>query len=425
MQVPNAIIMVVAEFTIVLIFCTVFLFIHTRKLKSLLRRQQDKLVGLLKATHETPTTPKPLPVAPSPPVLTPTQNYKAYLNKELDATAAQFAILSPEQDISLELPQDSPDFQKILALRYAFLRAEELGTTEDTGTEEYWNIFQQALAPLLSTSSVDNNELETANKRIENLEKFKRLFFEMEKQWTNAQANAQNYYAQLQALSAGVHDQDGFRDVLDKYHGVYDEIHHNIVSINQNPDAAPEYKTINITRQDPRAAEEIMKLRNVAADQHRIINQLQRKLTDAKTSEEKERVIIELQQQLQRQIRFVQESESCVQVLELELDNLQQELSKQEQYNNGNVTLNEENQRIKNTLHNFSLESKELMNTIEELEKENSALRQNVRVAPIAAPTAAAPAASAELKKAQAELLDLKKQYAELEEKYLDLKLGS
>lgn len=421
MQVPNAIIFVAAEIIIVLLVCTVIFFVHSRKLKSLVRRQQEKLLALLESQ------PKPASATPAP---TPIQNYKNYLNEELDATSAQFAVFSPDQDIALELPSDSPLLQRILALRYAFLRAEELGTTEDRGTTEYWNIFQQALEPLLTSPQGDANpelagELETAKKRIENLEKFKRLFFDMEKQWAGAQANAQNYYAQLLALSEGVEDRAAFNNVLENYHGVYDSIQQNITQVIQNPDSFNQHKTINITRQDPRAAEEIVKLRNVAADQHRIINDLQRKLMSAATAEEKELVIQELQQQLQRQIRFVTESETCIQLLEDELAKAHEEISIQERSLDETSALSEENQKIKNALHNFTLESKDLVNSIHQLEDENDSLKQNIRTEPVTtAPQSTTGEATPEVKKIQSELSDLKKQYAELEERYLDLKLG-
>ncbi len=419
MQVPNAIIFVAAEIIIVLLVCTVIFFVHSRKLKSLVRRQQEKLLALLAEQS------KPVPPPPAP-----TQNYKSYLNDELDATSTQFSILSPDQDIALELPADSPLLQRILALRYAFLRAEELGTTEDKGTTEYWSIFQQALEPMLNANKVEANseleaELETAKKRIENLEKFKRLFFDMEKQWAEAQANAQDYYAQLLALSEGVHDRAAFNNVLDNYHGVYDTIQQNITQVIQNPDSFNQHKTINITRQDPRAAEEIVKLRNVAADQHRIINDLQRKLESAATTEEKELVIQELQQQLQRQIRFVTESESCIQLLENELAKAQEEISIQERSLDETNALSEENQQIKNALHTFTLESKDLVNSINQLEDENDSLKKNMRTSPATInshPTTGN--ATPEVQKIQSELSDLKKQYAELEERYLDLKLG-
>jgi len=423
MQVPNAIILVAAELNIVLLACAVFFFIHSRKLKALLRRQQEKIVELFEAQQDTP-------IKAEPTAATATQNYKTFLHKELDTTVEQFAILSPDQDIALEPPDDSPLLQRILALRYAFLRAEELGTTEDAGTAEYWSIFQQTLAPLLASPQAEANpeleaELETAKKRIENLEKFKRLFFDMEKQWGTAKANAQEYYTQLLALSEGVHDRDAFNNVLENYHGVYDSIQQNITQVIQNQDPLNQYKIINITRQDPRAAEEIAKLRNVAADQHRIINDLQRKLISASTTEEKEIVIQELQQQLQRQIRFVQESETCIKLLEDELAKAHDEISLQERTLGERSALSEENQHIKNTLHNFTLESKSLISSLNTLEDENDSLKQNMHhTAPIAGAQISSNEAILELKKIQTELIDMKKQYAELEEKYLDLKLS-
>lgn len=418
MQVPNTLIAVAAEITIVLLISTVFFFIHSRKLKSLVRRQQERLLELLKAQQQAPA-----PISEPAPL---TQTYKSYLNDELEATAAEFSSQSPDLDIALDLPADSPIYQRILALRYAFLRAEELGTTEDRGTQDYWNIFRQALEPLLASFQTDtsSDELETAKKRIENLEKFKRLFFDMEKQWSVAQANAQDYYAQLLALSEGVSDRAAFNNVLENYHGVYDSIQQNITQVVQNPDSFHQNKVINITRQDPRAAEEIVKLRNVAADQHRIINDLQRKLIEASTAEEKELIITELQQQLQRQIRFVQESETCIQLLEDELAKAHEEISLQEKTLDETNALSEENKQIKNALHNFTLESKDLINSINDLEDENDSLKQHMQqsVQPVQATTKDS---SSEMKKVQSELADLQKQYAELEEKYLDLKLGN
>lgn len=422
MQVPNAIIFVAAEIIIVLLICTVIFFVHSRKLKSLVRRQQEKLLALLESQS------KPIEAAqPSPPAAT--RNYKSYLNDELDVTASQFAVYSPDQNIALELPKDSPLLQRILALRYAFLRAEELGTTENRGSTEYWNIFQQTLEPLLSPQRESNieleSELETAKKRIDNLEKFKRLFFDMEKQWAGAQANAQDYYAQLLALSEGVKDQAAFNNVLENYHGVYDSIQQNITQVTQNPDSFNQHKIINITRQDPRAADEIVKLRNVAADQHRIINDLQKKLISAVSAEEKELVIHELQQQLQRQIRFVNESETCIQLLEDELAKAHEEIFMQERSLNETSALSEENQQIKNALHSFTLESKELISSINKLEDENNSLKQNMHQTPASINSQSRISESApEVKKIQSELNDLKKQYAELEERYLDLKLG-
>lgn len=412
MQVPNAIIAVAAEVCLALAVGATLLFFHARKLKSLVRRQQEKLLELLK---------DPKPQAPTPPPQAPTQSYKTYLNLELDATSRGFSDLSDSGDITQEQSAESPLLLQVLALRYAFLRAEELGTTEERGSQEYWDIFEQTLSPLLKQGLGEQNpelaaELETARKRIENLEKFKRLFFDMEKQWNEAKIKANDYYMQLMALSEGVNDRERFTSVLESYNNVYDNINQQFIDLSQPQPG----KTIHITRQDPRAADEIIKLRNVAADQHRIINQLQRKLIEAKTAEDKELVIQELQQQLQRQTRFVQESETCVQLLEDELSKVHQELSNMEKELGANQTLSDENLRMKTTLQSFTLESKDLMQNIDSLEKENNLLKQGQDQAQ----PASSQTGDAEFKKVQSEYLQLQQQYAELEEKYLELKLG-
>jgi len=228
----------------------------------------------------------------------------------------------------------------------------------------------------------------------------------------------------LLELSEGVNDRAAFNNVLENYHGVYDSIHQNIAQAVQNQDSFGNHKTINITRQDPRAAEEIMKLRNVAADQHRIINNLQRKLIEATTAEEKETVIHELQQQLQRQVRFVQESETCIQLLEDELAKAHEEITIKDKTLDETNSLSEENKQIKTTLHNFTLESKDLLNSINDLEDENDSLKQNINQTAQISTHAVSKETVSDVNKTHAELSDLKKQYAELEEKYLDLKLS-
>jgi hypothetical protein len=269
-------------------------------------------------------------------------------------------------------------------------------------------------------------ELANVKKRVENLEKFKKLFFDMEQQWQDAKKQAQDYYQQLLAMAGNVDDKDGFVDLLENYHRVYSDIDGGFdqgkyVASKSNPPGDPQI--ITVTRIDPRAGDEIVKLRNVAADQHRIISQLQRKLEEAVTAEAKEIVINELQQQLQRQVRFVQESETCIQLLEDELAVASEKLNQQQQQLDVENTAQQENVRIKETLHNFTQESKELIASIVNLEQENERLKTNQQKPQSTVTDRSAVGDSEALKEAQAELLALQGQYAELEEKYLNLRL--
>ena len=415
MQVPILILIIAIEIYVALLIAAFFLVIYAFKQKKLIRRQQDKLRELISTIN-----------ASSAPASTPAKTYKQQIYEQLEITQDRFALIAPRQEIANFQPSDQPVNQRIVALRYAFLRAEELGTTEVQGSEGYWNIFRETLEPLLPTTieptesytSESNEELEMYKKRVENLEKFKKLFFDLEKRWNEAQANAQGYYNELYAMADSVADREQYELLLGQYSNSYNDISHYIQSTNSALTGQPvENKTINIIRQDPRAAEEIMKLRNVAADQYRIINNLQRQLETAESAEEKEQVIKELEQQLQRQIRFVQESDTCVQLLEEELNKAHEQIAEQAKLLGKDHLLEEENQRIKETLQSFTQESKELLGNLEDLEKENDQLKSDLEQK--SESTESNPAS---IQKIQDEFAELRKQYTELEEKYLELK---
>lgn len=411
MQVPTLVLVVAIEIYLALLLATFALLYFSFKQKKLIKRQQDKLKELIDTVKNIQS-----------PEIPPAKTYKQFIYEQLDITQDRFSFLAPRSDISGIQPSDVPLNQRIVALRYAFLRAEELGTTAVQGSEGYWDIFKQTLEPLLQSdaesSPAEDDELATYKKRVENLEKFKKLFFDLEKRWNEAQANAQGYYNELYAMADNVADREHYEMLLGRYNDSYNDINHYIYSTSNAINGVPqENKTINIIRQDPRAAEEIMKLRNVAADQYRVISNLQRKLEDATSAEEKDLVVKELEQQLQRQIRFVQESDTCVQLLEEELNKANEKIAEQEQQLDHDHSLEEENQRIKQTLEDFTQESKELLENIEELEKENDELKHSRDdTAPITGGT------SNNIDQIQSEFAELRKQYTELEEKYLELK---
>jgi len=410
MQVPITLVIVAAEFYLVLLVGMLVLFVYSRKQKKLVERQQKKLLDLIKEVKTTSSTPIKPPIEKS---------YKFHINQQLETTQKQFQNLAPDGDIAADQSSNNSIEQRVLALRYVFLRTEELGTTEIPGTETYWSIFQQTLEPLLQISPDASliDELDTYKKRVENLEKFKKLFFDLEAQWNAAQLRSEDYHAQLLAMSNQVLDPEAYEALLENYQDTIGEFSKSMKSTSVIA-ANPQVKTIKIIRQDPRAAEEIIKLRNVAADQHRVINNLQRKLEVASTDEQKFQIIHELEQQLQKHVRFVQESDTCVQLLEDELHKAHEKIAAQEQLISSGQKTDEENNQIKDTLHNFTLESRDLLANLESLEEENKKLKEQLKSmnANIKTPTAT----SAD---DQTAIIELQKQYAELEERYLALKM--
>lgn len=422
MQLSNYIIVAAIEVYIVLLVVGVLLVFHTRKQRQLIRRLQEKLQQLILALKKLKLPPASTQVTGN--------TYKTHIHAQLTATRNHYAGLSPPADITGEPDPQSTPAQKAIALRYKFLQLEESAISKGDGPLKIdWDAFEKAWHELSGDAVTDASadELATCKKRIENLEKFKTLFFDMEKQWQNAKSQAEEYYQQLSAMAVNVDDQDRFVDLLEGYHRVYGEIdggfNQGKTVLNAkltNPEAP---QVITVTRMDPKSGEEIIKLRNVAADQHRIINQLQRKLEAAVTAEAKEVVINELQQQLQRQIRFVQESETCIQLLEDELSSASEKVNKQQHLIDTANTVQQENLRIKETLYNFTQESKELVAHINSLEQENERLRTSLHKLE-SQPTETLYADNSDvLQTVQIELANLQGQYAELEEKYLDLRL--
>lgn len=409
MQQTTLIIAIITPFLLLLV-ASIALLMSVVRQKKIMRLQQQKLREFIDAIQNSNS---PLP--------TPAKPYKQFIYEQVELTQDRFNLLAPRSDIAGIQPSDVPLNQRIVALRYAFLRAEELGTTAVQGSEGYWDIFQQTLEPLLQGpqelhEGSNNEELDTYKKRVENLEKFKKMFFDLEKRWDETQTNAQQHYNELYAMADEMADKERYEYLLGQYNDSYNSMNQHIRSTNAAITGRPiENKTINIVRQDPRAAEEIMKLRNVAADQYRVISNLQRKLEEAVTAEEKDLVIKELEQQLQRQIRFVQESDTCVQLLEEELTKANEKIAMQEGQIDNDHQLEEENLRIKETLHSFTHESKSLLENIEELEKENDQLKNS-------------PQKQNKESNQQpddhfhTELVELRKEYAELEAKYLELK---
>lgn len=414
MQVSNYIVIAALEACFLLVLICLFLALHIRTQRKLIRLQYDKLQGIA------PSQGSGKDQQSIHPFLSTTEAYRNHIARQLEETRMQYQSIAPVDDISSPAP-DAPLSQKTLALRHHFLLAESIAVTfSDNRPVIRWDYLEQELSRLLPPSvNTEALEIELSNskKRIENLENFKQLFFELEQQWQAAQENAQIYYQELSALTQETNDKAYVSDLLDRYHSVYNDVSHSMAigrtNLEKNPSVI--YKAINTTRTDPNATTEIIKLHNVAVEQHRIINQLQRRLEEATTAADREMAMQDLQHQLQRQVRFAQEAETCVKLIEDELKGSQEKLHQQEQQLQQAAFAQEENQRMKGLLHSFVLESKTFMATIIKLEQENEALKQELLEEGKKIHDKAT-------KTIQTNYLTLQTQYAELEEKYLELK---
>ncbi|MDO6747333.1 hypothetical protein [Gilvimarinus sp. 1_MG-2023] len=416
MHIPWLVLIIGLEAVLAVIILCLLLALHARKLKQLLARQQDQLRQAIQ---------KPAQATPEPPP-SPDTAPQAYLEAQLASTQAVFLSEAPESDIDAPQADALSTVARAAAIRHAILCLELDGDGSGLGSE-HWTQIGELLAALSPTSSEngDGSEdltqaLENAQKRIENLEKFKKLFFEMESKWDAARDEAQGYHDQLSELSEGMENKDEFSAILARYNAVYDDISQTIEAASgNNISQTVRTESITLTKPDPRTNDQLNTLRNVAADQHRLINKLQKQLQDAESAEQKEVLINELQNQLSQQERYVKESETCVQLLESELDTALNKLNIYEAKAQDANHAQQEITEMRTTLQQYASEAKELVIHINMLETENQQLKGNT-----ADPVYGDDAGLADqLETLKESYTTLEAQYAELEEKYLDLRM--
>lgn len=130
------------------------------------------------------------------------------------------------------------------------------------------------------------------------------------------------------------------------------------------------------------------------------------------SDEERAEVVEELQVELNRQIRFAQESETCIQLMEDELQNANKEI---EQLTSKLGKVGE----LKMELIETRAQNEQMRDQLFKLKTDNRKLRQKADEM-AKRPAEKSGEDSTALKK---ELADLQAMYADLEEKFLDLKL--
>ncbi|WP_028885919.1 hypothetical protein [Teredinibacter turnerae] len=408
MLISNLYLIAAAELAALLIGVCVFLLVQNRSLSKLVKRLRERLAELIDDLRHAHAHSKAAEESAAD------GTYIKHLDRHIALTKKHHKSLEPGPEIVLDVDPDAPSPRRVAALRYLLLLAEkEACATEKTN----WKVLERKYEQLLAfnttygsssgaesdTSEIDTlrEELVAAKKRINNLERFRALYFDLEEKWESSRDTAEQQFNELAELTAELEGTSGAEALLKGYQNNYLELGR---LIENGVDGA----SLMGERHSENNASEVSHLRAVAADQHRIINELQRKLQEAKTVEQTQQLVNDLQDQLQKQIRFVQESETCIQLLEDELN-----------------TANKENDQLKSRLSqvpNLKLQMKELRDKNNDYEVKLHTLQvDNHRLSAKKAP--AAEANDDEVKRLKKEISDLETKYAELEEKFLDLKI--
>lgn len=490
------VLLVIAEIAVVLLLLCLFLLLHVRSLRQLVAALEEKIVSVRDTLKTTRQDFKAVRQRLLEREQSPTLSYSEQIDAQIDATRNYHLSLDPDRDIVLDIEPDTTMERQAAALRHAFLIAEKEASLASESEEIDWDILHGKLAQIIQfyqqgsaaapepleaidldnldelTPQQDSAELETlreslANqtRHIENLEKFKKLFFDTEEKWRSASALAEQYHQQLLARTQELGD-SGIDDLLSQYSKAYGNFGAELADDRGQARAANH--VIEIGTQQPSVGravianqEEMLRLRNMAIDQHRMIVSLRQQLDSADSLEEKNAAIAELHKQLERHERFLKESDICAKQVEAELEltltrnheleqqlrivqedvdsgakQIQEELARtlvenqaleqqliELKQQGGQEASGEELEQLKKIIEDFTHQSCEMLGAIEQLELEARGLRDQLEGGGDNGSVEETAALQQQLAEAERELLSLQAQHVELEERYLELKV--
>lgn len=406
MGTEHFILILAAEALVVCVFVSGLILLKNHNLLKLIKQLRARLQTSRESLRENMSQPSP-PQIP----------YDERLDEQLADTIDYHHSLGSPQDIALDLDPDSPQDRRTAALRHAFLIAEKEATA--SGEHVNWNFlagryeqlisFHQDYAPeptahLQEDLNQAEHELQQARKRIDNLARFKTMYLELEERWERCKDKADGHYNELQSLAEKTEQPDNFRQLLDQYHSSYQDIDGFIENGSKGPEK-------NAPGAPADQQHELRRLRSMAADQHRIIRELQDKLSASSAVEEKAVIVESLQNELMKQARFLQESDTCIQLMEDELASANRQLTQLRDRANQAAPLKTEIKGLKE-----ASETKEQI--IGSLQQEVRRLNRKLKLA-----QETPPEDNQELRALRKGLSTLQAEYNELEEKFLSLKL--
>jgi len=444
----SIIVYVVAELAAVLLLITIFLIFNVKKLRALVRALERKLAKLRKSLKKSKRETGKAKAELDEKNKIKQRDFIDYLDEEIEGTRNFHQTLNPDRDIVLDIAPDASLERQATSLRHALLIAEKEARYAGDEESSNWDVLQSKLQqiiqfyisaapeaaqpePVQPESRDDSEQIEAFKKRIENLEGFKRLFFEMEDKWSQAKKLADDYYEQLKALGQQSGAGEDFDALLNKYSGAFDEVGNLIAKgAGRAPAAQAAIEaggSSSVSKMVFANQEEMQHLRDMAVDQYKVIEELKKKLLLADSVEQKEQAIEDMNEQLEQQQRFLKEAETCTQLIEDELSRaFEENASLKKQLAEGGAAPEddldvEEVERLEAMIKGFTEESRDMLSTIASLEDENAKLIQQLQTG--GAGGDKSEELTEKLQEMQQELLNMQTQHIELEERYLELKL--
>jgi hypothetical protein len=308
-------------------------------------------------------------------------------------------------------------FQTMIAELSALENSNEPDVTWEKIKNELTPLFNNYLEPILSqqelsetSAATDDNlekQLENANKRVDNLEKFKQLYFDLQSKLSKSVVEIENLNQTISELSDGSENYDAIQSIIEKNKALYLEMgqmigmdkeqHHKSVANKMDYSEA----IIN-ERKD-----EIKRLKGQIAQQFEDIWALQSRLTGGAGGKPDPEALSAGIETISRNLK---DAEMCIETMDMEIQTLTSEISnlksqlKEQGSADDETVLLEHKQDVEakeKMIARFAQESKELMSCITGLEDGN--LEQSNKI-----------------KELEEKYAKLESDYSSMEAKYLD-----
>ncbi|AFU98022.1 hypothetical protein [Simiduia agarivorans] len=293
---------------VLLVLCGLLLF-HAKGLKAAIQALQNRLSQALSELKAAKLAQNSQPA-----------DIDESLQAQIADTEAFHAQQNPDRSIEADLAPDSPPARLAAALRHRFLKTEQAAHRQ--GVHD-WDQLVQAYQPMLDSKKAPSQEplqdnptpdpgaLSYEEQRHE-IARFKRLFTTMEGQWKEAKNKAEGYYQELIRLIGSTEDpaQQALKALAES----------ELAQLSQQQVPVPARSADGPNRDD------LDHLKSENAAQREQIEQLKARLADLPEGDQTG-LIGDLERQLEKQLRLMQESEVCIELLEQEIAGLNKKLA--------------------------------------------------------------------------------------------------
>ncbi len=323
-------------------------------------------------------------------------------------------------------------FQTIIAELSALENSNEPEVAWTKIQNELTPLFKNYLDPILSqqkevVQSIPENtedeslrtQLDNANKRIKNLEKFKQLYFDLQSKLSKSVAEIEGLNQKIFELAEGSDNYEDIVSIIDKNKAHYLEMGQMIgMDKEQHHDSVANSLDYSDAIMNERK-DEIKRLKSQIAQQFEDIWALKNKLT---SSDEKTPAPEELSNGIETIARNLKDAEMCIETMDMEIQTLTSEITNlrnQLKDQDGAAGASAEHEEVieekEKMIARFAQESKELMNCITGLEDDYQ--HQSERIKELEDKLAESSDGDDSFKE---KFLKLEAEYSVMEAKYLD-----